>query len=295
MTKGPSRLRRVVVAALAATPVALLAAAVATPVGAASGVNPIVPEGVSPNGQNIHWLYLNLISPFAIIVFLVVEGLLLTIILKWRRSRLPADYQPPQWHGHTVLEVTWTVIPFLILCVVGFFSFRVLQQDFVRPTDSVTNLDVHIVAHQYGWQYEYPGGVVVKSEGQDAASNPLVLPQGQMVRLRLDSQDVIHSFWVPDITGKTDAVPGYSNYTWMKIDRTGEWRGECAELCGAGHATMQIRVKAVSDSEFQSWLAQKKKAASASASPKPSPAASPTASPAASPAGSPSPSPSPST
>ncbi|MBO0689456.1 MAG: cytochrome c oxidase subunit II, partial [Candidatus Dormibacteraeota bacterium] len=122
-------------------------------------------------------------------------------------------------------------------------------------------------------------------------SNPLVLPQGQMVRLRLDSQDVIHSFWVPEITGKTDAVPGYSNYTWMKIDQTGEWRGECAELCGAGHATMQIRVKSVPDSEFQSWLAQKKKATSASASPSPSP----TASPAASPAASPSPSPSPST
>jgi cytochrome c oxidase subunit 2 len=294
MTKGPSRLRRVLVAVLAATPVALLAAAVATPVGAASGVNPIVPEGVSPNGQNIHWLYLNLISPFAIIVFLVVEGLLLTIILRWRRSRLPADYQPPQWHGHTVLEITWTVIPFLILCVVGFFSFRVLQDDFVRPTDAVTNLDVHVTAHQFGWRYEYPGGVVVDSEAQEAASNPLVLPEGQMVRLRLDATDVIHSFWVPDITGKTDAVPGYSNYMWMKVDRTGEWRGECAELCGAGHATMQIRVKAVSNSEFQSWLAQKKKAAArSSASPSASPTAS--ASPAPSPSVSASPSPSPST
>jgi cytochrome c oxidase subunit 2 len=293
MTQGSSRLRRVVVAAMAAAPVALLvAAATATPVGAASGINPIVPEGVSPNGQNIHWLYLNLISPFAIVVFLVVEGLLLTIILRWRRSRLPADYQPPQWHGHTVLEITWTVIPFLILCVVGFYSFRVMQEDFVKPADSVTNLDVHIVAHQYGWQYTYPNGVTVDSEAMEASSAPLVIPEGQMVRLQLDSKDVIHSFWVPEITGKTDAVPGYSNYTWMKVDRTGEWRGECAELCGTGHATMQIRVKAVSNSEFQTWLAKQKASSSPSASPA---AASAGASPAASPSAGAPPSPSPST
>ena len=226
----------------------------AVPAFASSGLSPIVPPGVSKNGQDIHWLYLNLISPFALGVFVIVESLLMMIILRWRRSRLAPDYRPPQWHGHTVLEITWTVIPFLILCVVGYFSFRVLQDDFVRPTDPVTSLDVHIVAHQYGWDYEYQNGVIVHSEGLDASSHPLVVPEGKLVRIRLDSKDVIHSFWVPDITGKTDAVPGYSNYTWMRINKTGEWRGQCAELCGPGHATMQIRVKSVPDGQFDTWL-----------------------------------------
>ena len=282
--RSPRPFRRWLVAVLLA---GVAAAAFATPAFAESGLSPIVPSGATPLARHIYNLYL-LISPFAIFIFLLVEILLLIIIFKWRRSRLPADYKPPQWHGNTKLEVTWTVIPFLILCVVGYFSFRELQQDFVRPADSVTNVDVHIMAHQYGWTYTYPNGVTVDSEGLQAGSAPLVVPVGKLVRLKIDSKDVIHSWWVPDLGGKTDAVPGYSNYTWIKADHTGEWRGECAELCGVGHATMQIRVKAVSYSDYQAWLARQK----ASSQSSPSPSASPSPSPSASPSPSPSPSPS---
>lgn len=246
--------------------------------------------------RNIYNLYL-FISPFAIFIFLLVEILLLIIIFKWRRSRLPADYKPPQWHGNMALEITWTVIPFVILCAVGFYSFKELQQDFVRPADSVTDVNVTVMAHQYGWTYTYPNGVTVNSEGLQASSSPLVVPVGKLVRLKLDSKDVIHSFWVPDLGGKTDAVPGYSNYTWIQADKPGEWRGECAELCGVGHATMQIRVKALPWSDYQAWLAQQKSAQaspSPGASPSPSASPSPGASASPSPGASPSPSPSPS-
>jgi cytochrome c oxidase subunit 2 len=254
-------------------------AAEASPALAATGLNPFPPLGESPNGQAIFWLY-QFISPFALFIFFLVEVLLLIIILKYRRSAQPSGYKPPQWHGNTQLEIIWTVIPLVLMCLVGYFSFRTLQQYWVMPASAASDVNISITAHQYGWTYQYPTGVTVTSEGLAAADSPLVVPVGQLVRIKLDSIDVIHSWWVPELTGKTDAVPGYSNYTWIKVDRPGEWRGECAELCGTGHATMQIRVKAVSQDEFQLWLAQQKaKQSPPSPSPSPSISLSPSASP----------------
>jgi cytochrome c oxidase subunit 2 len=117
----------------------------------------------------------------------------------------------------------------------------------------------------------------------------MVIPVDMLVRLQLDSKDVIHSFWVPELTGKTDLVPGYTNFTWLRVHQTGEWRGQCTELCGTGHYSMQVRVKAVSQSDFDAWVAQQARSAqpTPSASPSspsgasPSPGASPSASPGA--------------
>ncbi len=266
--------------------------------------NPNVPRGVSRNGQDIYALYL-LISIPAAVVFIGVEGLLLVIIWKWRRTKLPSDYRPPQWSGHTFLELGWTVVPFLIVTLVGAASFHVMQQDEVVPAASEGTVEIHIVAHQFGWKYEYSNGVVIDQELGDPAA-AMVIPVGRFIRIRLDSTDVIHSFWVPAITGKTDAVPGYSNYTWMKVNEPGQWRGQCTELCGVDHAQMLIDVKAVPETDFQAWLhneklmqSQPSPKASPAASPKPpvaspSPGASPSPSAGPSPAGSPSPSASPS-
>lgn len=267
-----------------------------------------VPEGASPNGRNIYTLYL-LISIPAAVVFVAVEGLLLYIIWKWRRSKLPADYRPPQWSGHTMLELSWTIVPFLIVTLVGAASFHVMQTDEVTPTASEGTIQIHIVAHQFGWKYEYPNGVTVTQELGDPA-NPMVVPIDRMIRLRLDSTDVIHSFWVPAITGKTDAVPGYSNYTWFKLSKTGLFRGQCTELCGVDHGMMLIDVRAVQPVQYNAFLynqkliqSQPSPSPAAGSSPSPSPAPSPGAgatpspspSPGASPSpgGSPSPSPSP--
>jgi cytochrome c oxidase subunit 2 len=261
---------------------------------AASGLDPLPPSGVSRNGTDIYDLYL-LISIPALVVFFLVEGLLLTIIIRDRRKRHRPDYRPPQWHGNTRLEIVWTVIPFLLLVVIGALSFNELQRDFQRPDDSQTDLDIAVSAHQFGWTYAYPKeGIAVTSQGEQAADNPMVVPTGKLVRVKLNAEDVIHGFWVPDITGKTDAVPGYDNYTWFKIDQVGEWRGECTELCGTGHATMQLRVKAVSQSDFDAWVADQKAKAAPQPTPSPSPSASasPSPSPTTSPAPSPTPSPS---
>ena len=109
------------------------------------------------------------------------------------------------------------------------------------------------------------------------------------MRLKLNSVDVIHGFWVPELMGKTDLVPGYDNYTWFEVAQPGEWRGECTELCGSGHSVMQLRVKAVTPDEYSDWLAEQK---AKSASPSPSTAASPSPAGSPSPGGSPTPAPS---
>jgi cytochrome c oxidase subunit 2 len=231
----------------------LTAAALGASACSGSGLTPTVPNGASPNGHDIYQLYL-LISPFAGFIFLLVELLLLWVVIRYRRSAQRPGYRPPQWHGNAKLEFLWTVGPVLILIVVGTASFLELKHDFVTPTNAATNLQIDIDAHRYGWTYTYPDGVKVDSEGLDASSHPMVVPTGELVRLKIDSTDVIHSWWVPGLTGKTDAVPGYSNYTWIKVDRPGIWRGQCAELCGPGHATMLTYVKAVTPAQFEGWL-----------------------------------------
>jgi cytochrome c oxidase subunit II len=257
------------------------------------GLSPIFPTPVSPNGQDIYTTY-ELISIPAIIIFLGVEASLLWVVIKYRRNRLPAEYVPPQIHGNTRLEVVWTVIPLLVVLAIAGGSFHTLQKDF-QPVDA-SNYTIVVSGHQFGWDYTYPEGFTVHQEGTLAGDvTPMVVPVGRLIRLQFEGTDVIHSWWVPAISGKTDAVPGYDNYSWLKIDQTGQWRGECAELCGVGHSTMQIIVKAVSESDFQAWVQQQlqaKNSPSPSPSPSPPPSPSPSASPSASPSGSPSASPS---
>jgi cytochrome c oxidase subunit II len=275
--------------ALAAPLVSILFFLPAPALAAGSGLSPLLPPGVSPNGQNLYNLY-NLISIPAIIVFVLVEALLLTIVIRDRRRRLGPDYKPPQWHGNTRLEIAWTVAPFLLMVGIGVLSFTELQRDFQRPFGSPSDMEIDVSAHQFGWSYTYPQGFTVSSEGNTAVQ-PLVVPTGRLVRLKIDSVDVIHSWWVPEIAGKTDAVPGYDNFTWFNIQQVGQYRGECAELCGAGHYSMQIMVKAVTPDDFDAWVAQEQ---ARQATPSPSPSASASASPSPRPSASVSPSPSPS-
>jgi cytochrome c oxidase subunit 2 len=276
---------------LMAIGLAILASiAMSAPALAGSGISPFPPEGVSPNGQHIRELY-NWISIPALIIFVGVEAALLYAIIRYRKGAVGPDYQPPQWHGNTMLEVVWTAIPFVLVLAIAVASFVVLQNDFTKRTDADTQMNVTVTAHQFGWIYDYAeDGIKVTSDGIDA--QPLVLPTHKVVRLRLEATDVIHSFWVPDVTGKTDAVPGYSNFTWMKIDRVGEWRGECAELCGTGHYAMQIRIQAMDQAGYDAWVAKQKQpkpSPSPSASPRPSPSsAAPTPSRTTSPTASPS-------
>jgi cytochrome c oxidase subunit 2 len=231
------------------------------------GLSPIFPDPVSPNGKGIYDTYVG-ISVVAIIVFIGVEAALLWVVLRYRRSRQPAGYMPPQVHGHTGLEIGWTIAPLIIVLAIAAYSFVELQKDF-QPISN-QEMTVKVSGHQFGWDYDYLNGVVVHQEGSLAAEvTPFVVPTNTLVKLQFDANDVIHSWWVPAISGKTDAVPGYDNFSWLKIDKPGKWRGECAELCGSGHAQMQIIVQAMDKPDFEAWMA-KQKATTASSSPSPS-------------------------
>jgi cytochrome c oxidase subunit II len=228
------------------------------------GISPIFPEPVSPNGQGIYNTYIG-ISIVAIIVFLGYEAALLWVVIRYRRSRQPAGYVPPQVHGHNGVEILWTAIPLVIVLAIAGYSFAELQHDF-NPISN-QEMTVIISGHQFGWNYEYENGVVVHQEGTLSGDvTPFVVPTQTLVKLQFRGTDVIHSWWVPAISGKTDAVPGYDNFSWLKIDKPGKWRGECAELCGSGHYSMQIIVQAMDKPDFNAWLAQQKKAAASGSS-----------------------------
>jgi cytochrome c oxidase subunit II len=235
------------------------------------GISPIFPAPVSPNGKGIYDTYIG-ISVVAIIVFLGVELALFWVALRYRRAAQPPGYVPPQVHGHTGLEIAWTIAPLIVVLGIAGYSFAELQRDF-QPISN-EQMTVIISAHQFGWTYDYGHGVVVHQEGSLTTDvTPFVVPTNTLVKLQLRGTDVIHSWWVPAISGKTDAVPGYDNFTWLKIDHPGKWKGECAELCGAGHASMQIVVQAMDKPDFDAWFA--KQQAQPSASPSGSPSASP--------------------
>jgi cytochrome c oxidase subunit 2 len=246
------------------------------------GLSPIFPSPVSPNGQDIYNTYIGISIP-AIVVFIGVEAAILWVVLRYRRSKQPAGYVPPQVHGNTRLEIIWTIVPLVLVLAIAAYSFAELQNDFQQVTNKCSgspsgatadtrcyDLQVVVSGHQFGWDYTYPENFTVHQEGTLAGDvTPFVVPVHKLVKLDFRSDNVIHSWWVPAISGKTDAVPGYDNYAWLQIDQVGTWRGQCTELCGVGHATMQIIVKAVSQSDYDQWV-QQQLAANATASPSPS-------------------------
>jgi cytochrome c oxidase subunit II len=243
----------------------------------------IFPFPVSPNGSDLYNLYIWITIP-ALVITLGVWTAIVYSVIKFRRSRRPAGFVPPQWHGNTKVEIVWTVIPLILVLSIAAASSFFLYKDYQSAPCSAggacgaaafhADLDVTVEGYQFGWRYTYPNGYVLDQPGTATGTvPPFVVPVGEVVRLRLQGTDVIHSWWVPSLEGKQDAVPGYDNWTWFKIDQPGEWRGECAELCGVGHYTMQIRVKAVPAEEFSAWLDQQ--LAQSQPSPSPSPSSSP--------------------
>jgi cytochrome c oxidase subunit 2 len=236
------------------------------------GVSPIFPTPVSPNGQDIYNTYIGISIP-AIIIFVGIEIALLWVVLRYRRSKQPVGYVPPQIHDNRPLEIAWTIAPLIVVLAIAAYSFAELQKDFQPITNQ--DMEITIRGHQFGWDYVYPDGFTVHQEGTLLGDvTPFVVPTHKLVRLVFEGNDVIHSWWVPAISGKTDAVPGYPNYSWLKIDQVGTWHGECAELCGAGHSTMQIIVQAMDQPQYDQWVKQQlaaQAAASASPSPTPSP------------------------
>jgi cytochrome c oxidase subunit II len=267
----PHITRRTPALALAAALVALL---VFAPV---AGATAIVPEhGGSPNADHIAGLY-ELILGVAIVVFLGVEGALFYSLWKFKARK---GAVPAQIRGNTRLEIGWTVGAALVLVVLAAFTFAKLAEIRNPPNSSANglqlaagaakhlppngkSLNICVNGQQYIWRFTYPiGNDCDKIELNSPYSyERMVVPVDTTVTLTIRAQDVAHSWWVPKLGGKFDAVPGYTNYTWFKIpgSQVGKtFRGQCAELCGRNHANMLAEVKAVTPAQFEQFLAGRK-------------------------------------
>lgn len=211
------------------------------------GIAPVEPR--SPNAAGIrdsYWLILAVV----LAIFALVEGLLVTFVIRFRRGRRQRFEDGAQLHGKSSLELLWTAVPVLILFALTAFVLAKLPgiRDVPRADAAAGRLDVTVSAHRYYWQFAYENGVV--------AVDTLRVPVGQPVKLILTApdDDVIHSWWVPALGGKIDAIPGQTTSTWFTVDRPGVYKGRCAELCGLLHADMLAWVEAVPKAEFDAWL-----------------------------------------
>jgi cytochrome c oxidase subunit 2 len=223
--------------------VALATAGVAA--AANGGFTPQHPH--SPNAHHVNSAYY-LIFGFTAAIFVIVETLLVVFAWKYRSRGRPREFEGAQVHGHTRLELIWTAIPAILLCVIGVYVFWKLPKIADVPAANASDrLNITVEGHQYYWQFDYPNGA--RSIGE------LHVPANKVVYLTITSPDVAHSWWVPQLGGKTDAIPGKTNHTWFKADRVGTYTGQCAEFCGVFHEAMRATVIATSDADYQSWLA----------------------------------------
>jgi len=206
-------------------------------------------EGVSPNADRINDAY-NWVVIFTGAVFLLVQISLVWFIIRYRRRRRARTVEGAQIHGNTNLELAWTLAPALILVAIGSYVFYKLPGIENVPSANAAGgrLDVQVDGYRYYWNYEYPNGVI--------AVDTLRAPLDQNVRLQIAAPDfeVIHSWWIPALGGKRDAIPGVTNELWFRARLPGTYRGQCAEFCGIQHARMETAVEVLPREEFDRWL-----------------------------------------
>jgi cytochrome c oxidase subunit II len=223
--------------------VVLFALATAGVAAAANGgFTPITPA--SPNANHIQHAYY-LVLGFTSAIFVLVEGLLVVFIWKYRGRGRARAVEGAQVHGHTRLELIWTAIPVLILAVIAAFVFYELPSIDSAPA-AAAPIHITVEGHQYYWQFDYPNGA--RSIGT------LHVPAGAVVDLKVVSPDVIHSWWIPALGGKLQAIPGRVNHTWFRAEKSGAYSGQCAELCGVYHAAMEATVQAESQQAYASYI-----------------------------------------
>jgi cytochrome c oxidase subunit 2 len=240
--KGTDRLRRLASYAFFA---ALALAAVSC--NEAHPNTTLVPH--SDFGREIDFLWRRLLL-LGTIVFVLVEAALIFIVIKYRRRENQPT--PPQTHGSTKLEITWTLIPAVILVFIAVPTVRTIFITQAQAAPGSLNIDV--TGHQWWWEFRYP-------EYGVTTANEIYLPVGRTVNFRLRSADVIHSFWTPQLGGKRDVVTNRTNYLWYTPDSStasSVWNGFCVEYCGASHANMRFRVFTVTPDQFASWVAGQK-------------------------------------
>lgn len=207
----------------------------------------------------------NLLMGVMIFISLLVTGLLVYVIWRFRASKNPV---PSKRSHNFILEVIWTSVPVLILVMIGIPSMKILYFSMKPPQEE--SVTVKAVGHQWYWSYEYPGtdlnytSYMIKDAdikpGQLRlldVDNRVVIPQGEVVRILITATDVIHSFAIPSLGIKVDAVPGKTNQTWVKVDQQGVFYGQCSELCGADHGYMPIALEVMPKEDYKKWLSSK--------------------------------------
>ena len=197
----------------------------------------------------------NLFRPvfwIATVIFVLVEGMLVYAVWRFRR-RSDAD-APKQIHGNTRLEIFWTILPAVLLAGIGVPTVVTIFDVAERPVGNVVN--VKVTGHQWWWEYEYMDVKLPDGSGNLKTANELVIPTGRWVNLDVTSADVIHSFWVPKLAGKQDAIPGTTNFIKMQAPAPGVYEGQCAEYCALSHANMLLRVIAHPPAEFDAWVSR---------------------------------------
>jgi cytochrome c oxidase subunit 2 len=217
--------------------------------------------------DELDWIHNWVLTPIILVIAVFVMILLLIVIFRFNAKRNPV---PSKVTHNTLLEVGWTVIPIVILVVIAIPSFRLLynQLDIPKP-----DLTIKAIGHQWYWSYVYPDNGnftfdarLVTAEEAVAkqknvirlldTDNEVVLPIHKNIRVQITAEDVIHSWTVPSFGIKHDAVPGRINESWFNIEKPGIYYGQCSELCGIQHAYMPIKVRAVSQEEFDAWVKQ---------------------------------------
>jgi len=192
------------------------------------------------------------------LIFVVVAGLLVYSLVKFRGRAGDAGREPAQVYGSTQIELAWTVIPVLIVAVLFLATARVIHaiQDAPKPAAA---LDVTVIGHQYWWEFRYPKlGIVTANELHIPASDPA---HPTPTFLKLLSADTNHSFWVPELGGKTDLIPNRVNQMWLDPTRPGIYLGQCAQYCGTQHAKMLLRVYVEPPADFAAWVSAQQQAA----------------------------------
>jgi cytochrome c oxidase subunit 2 len=237
-------------------------------------------SGGSPNANSIDDLY-KITLYIALVIFILVEGALFYALYRFRAKK---GAVPAQIRGNTRLEVSWTVGAALILLALAVITFAKLSSIQNPPNsgpagDTLASdgggliyasserrlppngkaLEITVIGRQYLWQYVYPGANEPDGLGAPYSYEEMVVPTNTTVSLDIVSADVVHAWWIPELGGKFQAVPGYHNYTWFKISKPGVYRGQCAFLCGRQHARMVAAVRAVPPAQFDAWLAERKR------------------------------------
>lgn len=233
-------------------------------------------RGVTPISNEIHSLHM-IILWICVGIGVVVYGLMIYSMLLHRKSR---GAKAASFHESTTVEIIWTIIPFIILFVMGAFATRTL---IVMEDTSDADITIKVTGYRWYWHYDYLdddinffsylatpedeiNNIVPKSQDYLlTVDNNMVVPTGKKVRLVITSKDVIHSWWVPALGGKKDGIPGFATEMWFKVDedKPGLYRGQCAELCGAKHGYMPIVVEAKAPQDYDKWIAEQKSAQSA--------------------------------